>query len=119
MSSYKNKGVIYCIRCFDTDSIYIGQTIQNPNTRKNKHFLDLRKNIHVNYTLQNDYNLYGEDSFEFYIIGEYNKSVLDREEVKLIKVFSNIMTVYNIDITNKVKRSYSERKYYDNQYNDH
>lgn len=113
MSSYKNKGYLYAIRCYSTDSIYIGQTIQHPNARKNKHFSELRKNIHVNYKMQNDYNEYGEESFEFYVIGEYSKSVLDREEVKLISVFSTIMNIYNIDINNKVKRSYSERKYYD------
>lgn len=63
------KGVIYQITNLKNNKFYIGST-NNFKIRKRKHLWDLRNNKHVNKHLQNSYNKYGEESFEFKILVE-------------------------------------------------
>lgn len=60
---------IYKIENKITNMKYIGST-KNYKKRINGHFKSLRKNKHINDKLQEDYNLYGEDSFIYNIIYE-------------------------------------------------
>ncbi len=57
---------IYAIRCKENKKIYIGRTEQTTRERIIIHLRALRKNKHTNKIMQEDFNKYGENSFEFY-----------------------------------------------------
>lgn len=61
-------GCIYSILNKSNGKIYIGQTIRTPNERKSEHFSRLRNQNHINPHLQNSWNKYGEDTFEFNVL---------------------------------------------------
>lgn len=85
MSKYKRKpvkkqGGIYAIICNANGKIYIGSTNDLPR-RKQKHFSLLRNNKHSNPLLQNAYNKYGEQAFEFRVIENCKEGkLLEREQ---------------------------------------
>lgn len=58
---------IYKIENNKNNKIYIGSSI-NLNIREYKHFWMLNKNIHDNNYLQNSFNKFGEESFNFEVI---------------------------------------------------
>lgn len=66
-SLYKLRGV-YAIHNKITDSYYIGCTNKNFGDRRDVHFAMLHMNYHHNKILQDEYNKYGRDSFEFIIL---------------------------------------------------
>lgn len=70
---------IYKITCLLNDHFYIGQT-QNFKERKKDHFKDLRKGNHSNRRLQNCFNKYGAESFEFSVLKECPIEWLERYE---------------------------------------
>lgn len=53
---------------------YVGES-ENIKKRLSSHKTMLRKNKHINPHLQNAFNLYGEDSFEFILLEEYSKDL--------------------------------------------
>lgn len=63
--------VIYSIQCKTTNKQYIGSAL-NHGKRKREHFYNLKNNKHPNKKLQNAYNKYGADCFEFKIIEVVN-----------------------------------------------
>jgi hypothetical protein len=72
---------IYAIVCDNTWRSYVGQAV-NIKKRTQGHFQLLRKNEHKNQSLQNDYNLYGEQSFNVEIIEivEDKNKLIEREK---------------------------------------
>lgn len=80
---------IYSILNKSNGKIYIGQTIQKPNKRKSEHFTRLRRNEHDNPHLQNAFNKYGEDSFEFNIIENCSIDKLNDNEEWWIDYFNS------------------------------
>ncbi len=60
---------IYLIKCKPNDKNYIGQSL-NIKHRINEHKSNLRKNRHSNCHLQNAFNKYGEEQFEFKVLYE-------------------------------------------------
>ena len=52
---------------------YIGQTTKQVEVRLSRHFYDLHKNNHANQHIQNAFNKYGEDKFEFWILETCDK----------------------------------------------
>lgn len=66
-----NKSGIYKIVCKVNNKIYIGSAV-NINGRIKRHLNDLKKQKHTSKHLQNAYNLYGEKSFEFLILEQYD-----------------------------------------------
>lgn len=64
-------GYIYVIRNKTNDHFYIGSTF-DLQKRKNTHFNELRKNKHHSKYLQNAFNKYGEENFEFRILFKTN-----------------------------------------------
>lgn len=104
MSAY-----IYGIKNKKNNLYYIGQTI-NKSTRKYRHLNDLKNQKHPNYHLQNAYNKYGENYFEFEILEviEDYSTIKDRENFWIEKI-----GYYNIDkgrtgFTPKALRNMSE-----------
>lgn len=57
---------VYAIRCRKTKRMYIGRTKQMTEERVKAHLTLLRSNKHTSKLMQEDYNQYGEDTFEYY-----------------------------------------------------
>lgn len=82
------------IRCKPNGKVYVGQST-NIKRRFNEHKSKLRRNIHNNELLQNDWNIYGEDNFEFEILQECIKEQLDELEIENIDKFNSFENGYN------------------------
>lgn len=90
---------IYCIEDRINHKTYIGSS-KNLYRRLLKHFALLRHNKHENAYLQNAWNKYGEDNFEWIIIEKCDSSILTEREQYCIDLFG---AEYNI--TRKVERN--------------
>lgn len=92
-------GYIYQIKNLQNNKIYIGKTINIVN-RRNEHFNDLKTNTHVNKRLQNDYNKYGKDNFEFtYKAYEIeDASELNQLEIDTIEKYNSFKDGYNLTL---------------------
>ena len=90
---------IYCIENRINHKSYIGSS-KNLYQRLLKHFALLRYNKHQNAHLQNAWNKYGEDNFEWSIIEICDNSILTEREQYCIDLFG---AEYNI--TRKVERN--------------
>ena len=82
---------VYKIENTKTGQVYIGQTTQYKQ-RWGNHKSRLRHNKHRNPKLQEDYDKYGLDAFEFKIIKEFppdtTSDVLLKEEEKMITEYN-------------------------------
>lgn len=114
MYKYSAKG-IYQIECLVNHKKYIGQSKVAIGTRKNAHFLNLRRGIHYNREMQNDYNKYGEENFEFSLIEEVEDiTKLDEREKFWIKEKDTMNIGYNLCLGGQglhgIKRSKETKK---------
>lgn len=69
---------VYEIICIPNGKKYVGSTVK-VRKRFREHLRMLRANVHSNPPLQNTWNKYGEENFEFRVI-EYTKGHLDLEQ---------------------------------------
>lgn len=76
---------IYRISC--NEHSYIGSSI-NIYYRLKRHISDLLKNKHANKYMQNAFNKYGKDNFNFEVIEECSKAVLINTEAAYIESMS-------------------------------
>jgi len=93
---------VYYIKNTVTGQIYIGQSTKFPH-RWHHHKSDMRRNKHENPRLQEDYNKYGLDIFEFGVIKEFpcdtTSDVLLEEETKTITEYARRgESLYNYDV---------------------
>jgi group I intron endonuclease len=70
---------IYIIYSKKNRKLYIGGTV-DLRKRKNHHLGRLRKNKHVNQSLQSDFNRFGESSFTFFCIEYCDISSVEKRE---------------------------------------
>lgn len=97
---------IYKIKNKINDKVYIGESL-DIRRRWREHICDLNNNEHINYKLQNDWNTYGEENFEFKIISVLdngisafiNKYICLLYELKYIKQYDAVNKGYNIENT--------------------
>jgi group I intron endonuclease len=97
---------IYKIVNVKTNKIYIGSSV-NIKNREKRHFWMLRKNIHDNEYLQNSYNKYGKDFFEFETIElcPFDDLIL-KENYYINKYKSNdLLFGYNLATVNEFRRN--------------
>ena len=102
----KYKGYIYCIRNKINNKKYIGQTSRKRGYKYRwyEHKEDLINNEHHSKNLQEDFNKYGMDNFEFIILDEFTFS--DKELLK--KVLLDMERFYiNLWDTKNDKRGYN------------
>lgn len=85
---------VYMIYCTKTHKPYIGQA-ENLEERKQKHFSHLKIGNHPCVKMQQDYNKYGENSFEFSILEECEKEKLNHLEDYYILSHNAIRHGYN------------------------
>lgn len=99
ISIYKEYG-IYGIKNKVNNKIYVGKTMMNFGDRWDCHKSQLRGGYHDNPHLQNSWNKYGEDNFEFIIIYncENNEDVdqVNLLEIEYIKHYRDLGLSYNI-----------------------
>jgi group I intron endonuclease len=97
---------IYKIKNIKNDKIYIGSSI-NLENREYKHFWMLNKNIHDNNHLQNSFNKFGKDCFNFEIVEICNfDELIDKENLYITKYKSNIVEYgYNLATVNEFRRN--------------
>ena len=77
-SLYKTTG-IYAIQNKITGMAYVGQTTNNFGDRRDCNFAKLRHNKHENVGLQEDWNKYGEQNYEFKILETLEDCVVYRQ----------------------------------------
>jgi group I intron endonuclease len=89
---------IYSILNLINGKQYIGQTT-DLKKRENDHFRHLRYNKHHNYHLQNAFNEYGEENFDFIIITYCSEEELNDLEQYYIAKFKTMDSEfgYNLD----------------------
>ena len=89
---------IYAIHCLINDKMYIGQTEMNFGDRRDNHYALLNNNKHhINdLDLQNDWNKYGKENFEFIILHDLQEgeNITEIEE-KYIKQYKDNNKAYN------------------------
>ena len=61
---FSQKKGLYIIICTPIRKYYIGQS-SHVTRRINAHKTALRRNCHSNFSMQEDFNLYSENAFEF------------------------------------------------------
>lgn len=86
-------GFIYEIKCTKTETSYYGQS-RDIKRRFDDHKYKLRHNEHYSTEMQDDFNRFGEESFEFSIIEEVDDEMLDKREQYWI---SKTKLTYNIE----------------------
>ena len=87
---------IYGIKNLINSKIYVGKTGMNFGDRWDSHRSLLNSEKHDNPHLQNAWNKYGEENFEFIIIEECNVEELSEREKYYIKLYKDIGLAYNI-----------------------
>ena len=94
------KGYIYCIKNKINNKKYIGQTSEKRgyNHRIHKHKNQLINNKHYSKNLQEDFNKYGMDNFEFFILDEFtfsNKELLKKVLLDMEKFYIDLWDTEN------------------------
>lgn len=105
---YKDKFGIYAIKNKINNKVYVGQTGQKFLRRFWHHQWKLKDNTHDNNYLQNAWNKYGDENFEFIVLQELvDKSLLDDYEIKYIDKYKNENKSYNMLLGGGGRRGYS------------
>lgn len=87
---------IYAIHCLINDKMYIGQTEMNFGDRRDNHYALLNNNKHHIEDLQNDWNKYGKENFEFIVLHDLQdgENITEIEE-QYIKQYKDKNQAYN------------------------
>lgn len=86
---------VYIILCSANDRIYVGSTTRYTR-RIYDHKRKLRYGTHVNMSLQEDYNKYGEEYFIYTIIEECSEyDLVEKEKAYVEKLLAENTKLYN------------------------
>ena len=86
---------IYKIQNLINNKVYIGQSV-DIEKRWSTHKTELKNNYHYNIHLQNAWNKYGEENFEFSIVEECSVDQLNQCEIDWISKFNSYENGYNL-----------------------
>ena len=90
------KNVTYKITNTENEKTYYGSSCRTGRTRWNEHKRELRMNKHENGHLQNSWNKWGSDAFEFEVISSFEnkKQMLEAEQALIDEYYGD--GCYNI-----------------------
>jgi len=89
-------GIIYKVTNQENNKVYIGQTIQTLQERKNKHYYKARQKDDYNTHFINALRKYPEESFTWEIIDTANsQDELDNKEKEWINYYNSVEEGYN------------------------
>lgn len=91
--------VVYQIKCNQNPKSYIGVSY-NFDKRKREHLNKLSRNIHHNKPLQNAFNKYGKDAFEFIVLHECDDYLYAKELEKQM-----LYSFYDDDLLNTTNQN--------------
>jgi group I intron endonuclease len=86
---------IYALKNIVNNKMYIGQST-DIDARKYHHYYDLKHHKHHSCKLQQDYDLYGENNFEFLILEECLFSELSDKEKYYVDMYHTMENGYNV-----------------------
>jgi len=89
---------IYCIENIINNKKYIGQG-EIVAERWVNHRCSLRNNRHSNVHLQNAWNQYGEENFQFYILEVCESEILDNREKYFISLYQSKNRLFGYNMT--------------------
>lgn len=99
MKNDTHKCGVYAIRNLINGKVYIGSTIVSFKKRWASHKRKLKNNKHGNQHLQNAYNKYGNDNFEYQIIEITTPEMARQKESYYIKFFKSSNSKYGYNIS--------------------
>lgn len=105
---FKNMCGIYYIKNKINNNKYVGKTKNKFKKRWSSHKTYLRKGTSGCHILQNAWNKYGEENFEFGVIVEGNFNSLELK--KLEEIFIKLYGYYNIQKISRVNSQYKEKR---------
>lgn len=101
---------IYAIRCKENGKLYIGRTIRL-DERIKIHFTQLKSGKHNNKLLLEDYEKYGREKFEVYVLEE-NIPYLDRQkEYEYMRKYNSFDKKYGYNTGDKNKKNVTKIDY--------
>ena len=86
--------VIYYIKNIQTNKYYIGETIDFISRIK-RHLYDLKHQQHHSHKLQNAFNQYGEESFDWGVVCEIDDEIRFNKEIEIIQQYNSYYDGYN------------------------
>lgn len=98
-------GAIYEINNLINGKVYIGQTNGDGSDRRNSHMSRLRRGVHMNSHLQNAFNKYGEENFNFEVFCRCPIDKLDEIEIRMIAEHKALGNCYNIENGGKIVKN--------------
>ncbi len=93
---------IYKITCLKNRKVYVGGS-QDVEQRFLQHIYLLKLNNHYNKQLQDDFNEYGAEQFDFQIITKCKKKQIQSKEQFYIDFYMLIGDIYNLRNTDMTK----------------
>ena len=104
---------VYQIKNLENNKVYIGESTRG-ELRWKKHLRDLRGDYHPNKLLQEEFNKYGEEVFEWSILKEFeseDRDALLLEEARTIQRYlEDGVELYNVRLTSKQLKMLEEDK---------
>lgn len=103
---------IYYIECTANGNKYVGSA-RSEQSRSSKggflqrftvHFKDLENNRHCNYKLQDDYNMYGKDKFEFVLLENVDIDLIYDQELYWINMINPYYNIVRNPVEGHIKK---------------
>lgn len=95
---------IYSIRCKVNGKMYIGRTTKL-DTRINIHFLELKSGRHKTKSLLKDYQKYGRDNFEVYVLEKDIPYTEIHKEYEYMRKYNSFDEKYGYNFGDRRKKT--------------
>lgn len=110
-------GGIYMIRNIENNKVYIGSSCKSNGIKKRwlVHICALNKNKHHNQHLQNAWNKYGKENFEFTIVEKCSDDILIIREQSWINYYNSMNAKYGYNLKEAGSRGKRSKKFRHNE----
>ena len=111
MDTMRDKtSTIYAIRCKNNGKLYIGKTTKL-NERIQAHFSELKNGKHSVKAMIDDFNKYGKDGFEIYILEENVTYENRQKEYEYMRMYNSFDEKYGYNRGDKKKKEVKKFNY--------